>query len=364
LNNVLEDEKTKYIDEGIPLDIFEEYVKFLYKYNFTENVNSEIKHIRKLFSIGYIKVYSNKFIEMINKNNPKLKDPLSIENLLETKLSDKEKKINKIIRLYVYKTIFNKNGKEFDVFLNKAKKKPYKFDKYKGFKDFFKLEEEEKINYGFESLDAEFDSFFTKIEKHKKKGYDKKVNKDEVIESNETFIDNFFNTSIILILSKLKQKEFELSDEYENYYNNIYKPFFQDEEKLSNLMEYLFNPQKFEELQKYGFNYTNIESLFYGARYCLNCFNDIQEDDDDKIYSTLYDKNKISYLTEKCYPGCNPKYEPKYELYNKIINHFKFNPNNGCYICLCEKGFYQSIPSGFPGDYEKNMKCPNCGKKK
>ena len=27
-----------------------------------------------------------------------------------------------------------------------------------------------------------------------------------------------------------------------------------------------------------------------------------------------------------------------------------------------EKGFYQSIPSGFPGDYEKKMKCPNCGK--
>jgi len=125
----------------------------------------------------------------------------------------------------------------------------------------------------------------------------------------------------------------------------------------------LFNPQKYEELKKYGFNYTNIESLFYGARYCLNCFNDIQDDDDDKIYSTLYDKNKISYLTEKCYPGCNPKYEPKYELYNKIINHFKFNPNDGCYICLCEKGFYQSIPSGFPGDYEKNQKCPNCGKK-
>ena len=226
LNNVLEDEKSNYIDEGTPLDIFEECAKFLYKYNFTDKVEQEIRNIRKLFSIGYIKVYSNKFIEMINKNNPKLKDPLSIENLLETKLSDKEKKINKIIRLYVYKTIFNKNGKEFDVFLNKAKKKPYKFDKYKGFKDFFKLEEEEKINYGFESLNTEFDSFFTKIEKHKKKGYDKKVNKHEVIESNENFIDNFFNTSIILILSKLKQKEFELTDEYDNYYKNICKPFF------------------------------------------------------------------------------------------------------------------------------------------
>jgi len=134
---------------------------------------------------------------MINTNNPKLKDSLSIENLLEKKLSDSEKKMNKIIRLYVYKTIYNKNGKEFDVFLNKTKKKLYKFDKYKGFKDFFKLEEEEKINYGFESLDDGFDSFFTKIEKHKNKNYDTKINKEEIIESDETFIDNFLNASII-----------------------------------------------------------------------------------------------------------------------------------------------------------------------
>ena len=362
LDNVLEDEKTKAIDEGTPLEIFEECVKFLYKYNFTEKVNAEIKHIRKLFSIGYIKVYCNKFIEMINTNNLKLKEPLSIENLLENKLSDKEKKMNKIIRLYVYKTIFNKNGKEFDVFLNKNKKKQYKFDKYKGFKDFFKFEEEEKINYGFESLDNDFDSFFNKIEKYKKKGYDKKIIKEEIIESDEIFIDNFINTSIILILSKLKQEEFVFTDEYEKYYNNICKPFFENEPKLTILMEFLFNPKKFEELQKYGFNYTNIESLLFGLRYSINCLSDIREDDEDKIYATLYDKNKISYLTEKCYPGCNPKYEPRYELYNKILNHFKLKPNDGCYICLCEKGFYQSIPQGFPGDYEKNMKCPNCGK--
>jgi len=98
-------------------------------------------------------------------------------------------------------------------------------------------------------------------------------------------------------------------------------------------------------------------------RYSFNCLNDLKEDENsDKIYSALYNKNKINYLKEKRYPGCNPKYEPKYELYNKIINHFKFKQNEGCYLCLCEKGFYQSIQTGFPGYYEKNMKCPNCGK--
>ena len=53
-----------------------------------------------------------------------------------------------------------------------------------------------------------------------------------------------------------------------------------------------------------------------------------------KFFSPLYNKNKIRYLTEKCYLGSNPKYEPKYELYNKITNHFKEKPNEGCYVFL------------------------------
>ena len=126
------------------------------------------------------------------------------------------------------------------------------------------------------------------------------------------------------------------------------------------MIESLFNPKKYEELNKYyGIDSSNIESLFLGYRYCLNCLSEITEDE-DKIYSSLYDKNKISYLTEKCYPGSNPKDEPKYKLFNTIINHFIEKPNEGCYICLCEKGFYHSVLSGFPGDNEKDMYCPNC----
>ena len=71
-------------------------------------------------------------------------------------------------------------------------------------------------------------------------------------------------------------------------------------------------------MKNYGINSSNIEALLFGFRYCLNCFDENlserEEDDEDKIYWVLYDKNKISYLTEKCYPGSNPKDEPKYEL--------------------------------------------------
>ena len=49
-------------------------------------------------------------------------------------------------------------------------------------------------------------------------------------------------------------------------------------------------------------------------------------------------------------------------IYSKIYYHFNVNPNDGCYVCLCIKGFYHLVPSGFPGIQESNLKCPNCGK--
>jgi len=224
---------------------------------------------------------------MIRDDSKKIKDALSIETLLE-KLGDKDKKMNTIIRLYAYKTIFNQNGKQMDVFLDKAKKRKFKFDKYKGFKAFFKLEEEEIINYGFETLDNDYDVFFSKIEKNKKNSYDKKIEKSDIVGEEESFIDNFINASINLILSKLKKKDFELSDEYENFFNNICKPLFEGDEKLFKIIEFLFNPKKYEELQKYGINSSNIDAILFGLRYSLNCISEIPEnDDEDKIPSKL-----------------------------------------------------------------------------
>ena len=68
------------------------------------------------------------------------------------------------------------------------------------------------------------------------------------------------------------------------------------------------------------------------------------------------------YLSEKLYPGSDNKDEPYYELYSKIINHFKEKPNEGCFVCLCDKGYYHSVKSGFPGRSELHMKCGQCGK--
>ena len=72
--------------------------------------------------------------------------------------------------------------------------------------------------------------------------------------------------------------------------------------------------------------------------------------------------NNIIYLSEKYYPGSDTKNEPYYELFFKIQDHFIKHPDEGCYVCLCNEGYYHSVPSGFPGELEKNFKCPKCSK--
>ena len=69
LENILKDRFSRYIDEKIPLEIFEYCVNFLYIYNFTDKLDGEIKHIIKLYCIGYIKAYCYTFIKMIEKKD-------------------------------------------------------------------------------------------------------------------------------------------------------------------------------------------------------------------------------------------------------------------------------------------------------
>ena len=173
-----------------------------------------------------------------------------------------------------------------------------------------------------------------------------------------------------LILSKLKQKDFEIDNIYINFYNNVCEPLFKkdddadDDNKLLILIQFLFEKEKYLEIKKaFKINPEDIEVLLYGYRYCLNEISEEYNDEEDYIYKSLYNHNKLDYLDKNFYPGSDTKEEePYYELYNKIENHFKEKPNQGCYVCLCNKGYYHSVPSGFPSYSETNIKCPNCGK--
>ena len=356
LNNALYSEKEPILLEKEPLDIFKDCIKYLNEnLKNPEKIKEKIKYITKLFCLGYIKTYCSTFIKMFDEPEPKFKEPEKIIQFIN------DNKLKKMIKLYIYKILFNQN--QIEVFLNPNTIKKYKLEEYEGFTDFIQFLKEEQIHYGLERLDNnDYEIIYKEIEKCRKESFKKIIKKEE---SNEKFnIDNFYNASSNLILSYLKRKDFEKSEIYENFYKNVCKPLFEnkndEKSKLSNAIQFFFNPKKYEEIKKdFGINSVNIEAILYGYRYCLN---ELSEENEDGIYSNLYVTNNINYLGEKFYPGSDTKDEPYYELYSKIINHFNEKPNDGCYVCLCNKGFYHSVSSGFPGILEKNIKCPNCEK--
>ena len=197
--------------------------------------------------------------------------------------------------------------------------------------------------------------------------FEKKINSEDYVNVGDCLnFDNFYISAFNLILSDIKKKDFDTSDLYKNFFENICKPIYgnynnNETNKLFKLIQFIFNPEKFREIKKkYEINQMNIESLLYGYRYCLN---EIAEKNKggEYIFSSLYNGDNIGCLKEKFYSCSDTSNESYYELYNKIENHFKKTPKEGCYICLCDKnkGYYHKIPSGFPG-YEDEGKCPIC----
>ena len=126
---------------------------------------------------------------------------------------------------------------------------------------------------------------------------------------------------------------------------------------LSKATELIYDPRKYEEIKsRYKINSDNIIPILYGYRYVLN---ELSSDNENSIYHFIYNKSNFDNIKNNFYPGNNIQYN---KGYSNFMNHFNSKSKEGCYVLLCKKLFYHSIPSGFPGYEELDMKCPNCGK--
>ena len=339
--------------------VFKECNKFLSGLNKGE-INEELNiNITKLFCIGYIKTFCYMFIKMHNKK--KFKPDKIIEIINE---SDE---IN-MVKLYIYKIIYNKNKKQINTFVNRDIINKYKLKTYKGFKDFIKSEDIEKLenlSYG----DNKSNGIFKILKENSENQFEDKITEGK-ISSPRTNFDDFYMAAYQLILSKLNDEDFENDNSYTNFYENVCKPLYQNEDydkednKLFSLMKIFFEKGTYLKFKKdYEINPEDIEALLYGYRYCLNEVKSLRNREEDYIYSYLYNIDKLDDFDKKFYPGNdNNENEPYYELYNRIIKHFKENPDDGCYVCLCDKGYCHTVSGGFVGFNETNMVCPKCNR--
>ena len=366
LNFILNKKKNKQSLEDDPLTIFQECNDFLYDLSRCDKFYNKCTNITKLFCLGYIKSYSYIFIKMHDKPNF---DPLEI-----IKEINKCDKIN-MSKLYIYKIIYNQNNRQIDIFLKNTIKDKYDLNKYDNFDKFINFKGEQFTNEIFNEIDDNNNckKIYLKLSDYQKNNFEKEQTKEDIIGDNELKFDDFFMAANYLILSNLKKNNFENDIIYINFYKNICVPLVKKDEedddesennRLLILIKFIFESERYKDIKKkYKINQKDIEVLLYGYRYCLNEISEKHKNGElEYMYSYLYDADNLEHIDEKFYPGSDTKEEPYYELYNKIENHFEKMPNQGCYVCLCEKGYYHPVPSGFPSFFEANNKCPYCKK--
>ena len=348
LNNAFEKEENINIEDE-PLLILMECIKFLENYiSKPEDMENKLKDLCKLFCLSYIKIYCYIFINMFNNPKPKYKNPKKVIDIIKD-----NKPICKMMRIYIYKILFNNCN--VDVFINSATINKYKLKDYGDLDSNGMIKSEELCNiYKFDGRiktlkEKNFDSLNNLIVKNIKEDYKKIKIRDFNI--NENGIDNFYVSSYNSTLSNLL---FENQNVDENFYNKICKPLF-EKESILEAIKLFYEPKKFYKMKDdLKINAKNIKPLLIGYRFCLN---ELFNKNNQGIYYPLYTSDYSKYISNRFYPGNDSKINI---VYSDIIKHFENKPNEGCYICLCQKWYYHSIPSGFPGENELEMKCPKC----
>ena len=348
LNSKKDNKKYKYLDEE-PLKILKECYELLNSYMFKlEELGSKyLKETCKLFCLGYIKSFLYIFIKTFDDD--KYKSEYDEKNKIKIiDVINGDNPIYKMMSIYIFKIFYN--NFKIDIFTDEIKIEKYKLKHYKHFDN--ELNKKYKIDFEKSLKDDYYIDSYKIIEKYKKNEFKDKIKKADY-DIEEYGIDNFYVLSYNISLYKLQM---EKSETNKNFFTNICEPLFKEDDLLFKAIELFYDSNKYNNIKRnFRINSNNIKPLLFGYRYCLN---ELSSKNKFGIYYPLYD-GKIEYLKEQFYPGNDSKYN---KVYSSIINHFKFKPNQGCYVCQCKIGYYRSIKDGFPNYKHLDMKCPRCSK--
>ena len=337
--------KEKNIYQEEPNEIFKNCIKSLNK---CANNSSKPRRLKTLFSLSYIKIFCVIFIKMFNVDTPIMNKQLEIIDIINGNDS-----ICKMIRLYIYKILYNKYS--IFVFYNEPSLNKYKLKEYIDFPDLIKNKDLMDIylkDFNIKTLNNEFyEDSFNIIKDFQTKHLEDKTYKN-YFNLGEFGIDNFYIASINIVLSNFLTEEDLLINK--NFYYDICQPLFLEDKLVSKAIELFYNPQKMHNFIKLlNIELNNIGMMINAYRFCLN---ELYYKNKKGIYYSLYN-NDDSFIDKNYYPGNDSKYNL---IYYNIVNHFETKLNEGCYVCICEKGYYHSVPSGFPEKFELNLVCPNC----
>ena len=311
------------------------------------------KNISKLFCIGYIRAYCYTFTNLIFPGSSNLKNSSKIINEINN-----SKALEKIISYYVRKTIYNKYKKNIDIFIDSTYITNYKLKEYKCFQNIEINENPFSYDYIHPQDKEIFEKFNETLEKYNDKKFEE-VNLEE-FKMNKFDIDIFYFSTSIFILSRLKQKQFSNENPiYKNFYKNVCTPLFKNKDKIFSAIKLLYNPEKYKKIES-ELNITpdKLNIILHSYRYFIN---ELYSNSQNSVYSIFYGRHvDLKKINNNYYPGNDIKNKPIYSLYSKIVYHFQNYPNQGCFICLCQQGYYHCVKGEIQNKKYLNLKCARC----
>ena len=396
MNRILNGKEKIYLNNTNFLNLFKDCAKYIILYFYDkkkdkDDVKDEVKeldNICKLFCFGFIKLFCYIFIIFIKNDKIEIKyiseiiEVINNINIMELKVKNKEnldkirKDFTKNLQIYIFKIIYNINGKNMNIFRRGSSIiKKYILEDYIYFKEI--KSKDDKINNNQNMKENENNNRNRRNEKQYDNNNDNKNKENEFIKIFEKFkskdfmkvditelnidnndIDIFYCHTKYLIISYI---EGEINDKILlNFYQNICLPKFETD--LSNAIKLLYYPEKLNNYKKKYYNYMDtIKIILVSYRYFLN---EISKDNHGIFYS-LYIKNGFSNIDENYYPGNdiskNNKYFNIYPRIKEEISRIENLKDKGIYICLCDE-VYTKIITKNEFMTKNNIKCPFCKK--
>ena len=365
-------------DQKIPLELLKISLSNLEKGYLKEDENKKpSKRISILYSLAFVRTFLNYLINKTYNNNENKKNGIKkyedINNEDIIKLIDgSESKIREMIYLYIYKIIYNLNGRDIVKFNKINLYYEYQLNE-KYYKEFYlKSNRENKYSLSYFLLPDNTNDINNYLKQSEifKNQFQNLFKTGEIEEFQKHIlangIDNFYLLSCNYLLSNINNNEFlnhkdECFSQYSRFANSVLNLNIINK-NLSGLLNLFIDPAKFENLKKNnGIIHDSIlEKLFYSMRFCINSFNienNNENNNNEKyFYSALLTPKVNDIIAKNFIIGNHPQEKKIIKGYGQLKEFFKEkNINDGVYICTCGECYTIAAP-GFPKE-EGNCSC-------
>ena len=329
---------------------------FFKSFNFIEEnyKNFNVNKIECLYHICYIKCFCSEITTLIINNYSNLQNEIDNFNTL---ISSKENPINKVIKLYILKSLNLLHFNNFEEF------RSFNFyDNGIRWIEEFNIYDNESANIlSFLFFNINQIEYYKKLKKEKNKTNFQNQNNDLISLINNSGFDNFYNFIINEYISKLQDNDFK-ETLFKQFTQNLTQllPYFialteNSIRILSIYLNYDIFTRKYNNLIQNLSSIEELEILLYSHKFTLMCSLLNQ----NSFYSKLTSLDIENTINTNFIPGGEPN-DSILIQFSKDLEQHLISTNHtspGAYVCSC--GYFYTVDEcSLP---TRISPCPICG---